>query len=251
MLSYLEIHLVDHCNLNCKGCSHFSPLSPKWFIELDSFEAQLLQLKKILNTIGLLRLMGGEPLLHPELRTLINVARSIFPDSRIALVTNGLLLPLLKIEDYNCFVINGIEVHLTKYPSKKQKIRKYKRIFKKFKIKNEIVYTNTFYKRFSLESSQQTINSFDICQQHKFCPAIKDGRIYQCSGLAYLNTFLQYYKMEPINIESYNIFKKEANYSDLISFINSANSLCSHCFLNFKPFNWEPTNKHMSEWLID
>ena len=28
-----ELHLVDHCNLNCRGCTHFSPLAEKKFFE--------------------------------------------------------------------------------------------------------------------------------------------------------------------------------------------------------------------------
>ena len=30
-----EVHLVDHCNLNCKGCSHFSPVSEKKFVDVE------------------------------------------------------------------------------------------------------------------------------------------------------------------------------------------------------------------------
>ena len=27
VLKYLEIAIIESCNLNCKGCSHFSPLA--------------------------------------------------------------------------------------------------------------------------------------------------------------------------------------------------------------------------------
>ena len=27
MIEYLEHHIVDHCNLKCAGCSHFSCLA--------------------------------------------------------------------------------------------------------------------------------------------------------------------------------------------------------------------------------
>lgn len=30
-LPYIEMHLVDHCNLNCRSCSHYSPVSPERF----------------------------------------------------------------------------------------------------------------------------------------------------------------------------------------------------------------------------
>ena len=37
----VEIQIVDHCNLNCNCCNHFSPLADKWFMELESFETQI------------------------------------------------------------------------------------------------------------------------------------------------------------------------------------------------------------------
>jgi len=39
------------------------------------------------------RVMGGEPLLHPHLATILYETRTHWEDSRIELVTNGLLLP--------------------------------------------------------------------------------------------------------------------------------------------------------------
>jgi hypothetical protein len=37
-MKYLEHHIVDHCNLNCIGCSHFSPLAEKWFEDFETFK---------------------------------------------------------------------------------------------------------------------------------------------------------------------------------------------------------------------
>lgn len=34
-LKLVEIHLAEHCNLNCFSCSHFSQLSPKHFPSLE------------------------------------------------------------------------------------------------------------------------------------------------------------------------------------------------------------------------
>ena len=38
MIESLEYHIVDHCNLNCAGCSHFSPLAEHWFVDPEAFE---------------------------------------------------------------------------------------------------------------------------------------------------------------------------------------------------------------------
>ena len=32
------VDIVDHCNLNCKGCGHFSPLASKSFLDIETFE---------------------------------------------------------------------------------------------------------------------------------------------------------------------------------------------------------------------
>ena len=38
------VDIVDHCNLNCKGCGHFSPLASKSFLDLETFENDLRRL---------------------------------------------------------------------------------------------------------------------------------------------------------------------------------------------------------------
>jgi hypothetical protein len=33
----LEMHIVDHCNLNCAGCNHFCSLAEPFYISIESF----------------------------------------------------------------------------------------------------------------------------------------------------------------------------------------------------------------------
>jgi molybdenum cofactor biosynthesis enzyme MoaA len=42
--------------------------------------------------VGWILLMGGEPLLHPELERFFPAARTAFPSAKIKIVTNGILL---------------------------------------------------------------------------------------------------------------------------------------------------------------
>ena len=41
----LEYEVTHHCNLKCKGCSHFSPLAEKAFGDFDEFAKDLKQIK--------------------------------------------------------------------------------------------------------------------------------------------------------------------------------------------------------------
>ena len=87
----LEYHLVDHCNLNCAGCTHFSPLAKERYASLEKFEENLIQLKKWDFEIKQFNLLGGEPLLHPQIKDFILIAKK-YLNCLIVVKTNGILL---------------------------------------------------------------------------------------------------------------------------------------------------------------
>lgn len=105
----LEIHVVDHCNLDCVGCSHESPLLCKRFEEPRLLSDSLHRLWESYHA-PLIKLLGGEPLLHPDLPSIIREVRQR-TDSRIRLVTNGTLL------NRRWTSLVGVhEIHISAYP---------------------------------------------------------------------------------------------------------------------------------------
>ena len=96
-----EINLVDHCNLSCQMCDHYSQLSDKFFVSLEVFEQDIKQMAIIFNhDIACISLLGGEPTLHPNLIKCIEITRREFPNAEIIILTNGLLL--LGLEHTSC-----------------------------------------------------------------------------------------------------------------------------------------------------
>ena len=91
MLKNVDYHIIDRCNLNCAGCNDFSPLvSPDdKGKSIEQITADFMLLSKIKNEFYILNIMGGEPTLHPELSKILRIARQIFPDNKIRLLTNG------------------------------------------------------------------------------------------------------------------------------------------------------------------
>lgn len=69
MLKFLEVHVVDHCNNNCRWCHNYSPFSPKKEYEAkDYFDGlDLLEQRFPEQSFGAISLMGGEPFLHSDL----------------------------------------------------------------------------------------------------------------------------------------------------------------------------------------
>ena len=84
---------MDHCNLNCKCCNHFSPIATPFFLKLEDFEKDMARIAVLTEgNIGRIWLIGGEPLLHPDIVAFLYSARKFFPDTHITLDTNGTLL---------------------------------------------------------------------------------------------------------------------------------------------------------------
>ncbi len=116
-LNYIEYHVAWHCNLKCKGCGHYSNLqSTPMFSDPDQYERDLKQLHKFVRNISYIRLMGGEPLLNPDLDKFIEITRREFPFACIAVASNGLLIPTC--EDSLLVLMNKLEVRfdVTCYP---------------------------------------------------------------------------------------------------------------------------------------
>jgi len=250
-LQYLEIHIVDHCNLNCKGCSHFSPLSSKNFLNIIEFEKDLNQLKKHISSIDQLRLMGGEPLLHPELVDFLRIARKIYPNDRIAVVSNGILIPKLKRNVFLALKKFNIELHLTKYPTDKQNLESILVKLKRFSIEYYLLETDVFYRHIDIKNQRNKRDSFNICRKSYYCPALKNGELFQCSGLAYINILIDYFKIESISLpKGLNIYDSGINYKSIIEFLDSPDECCAHCYYRNSSYKWGLSNNEISEWII-
>ena len=110
------VDIVDHCNLNCKCCGHFSPLAPKGFLDINIFERDLKRLHELLyGHIHCFELMGGESLLHPRLYDFIFLTAKYVTGEKY-LCTNGVLLSSMPDEFYQLCAETDTIISITMYP---------------------------------------------------------------------------------------------------------------------------------------
>lgn len=90
VLQRIEVYAALECNLNCAYCSHLST-HVKGIVPSDSLKEwfKTWSLKIQPNNFDIL---GGEPLLNPKLDEIVYAAREYWPETRLRLITNGLLL---------------------------------------------------------------------------------------------------------------------------------------------------------------
>ena len=103
----IYVEITNSCNLNCEFC--IKNKRHKKFISIEEFEKLLSKIKNYTDYLYFHVL--GEPLLHPKINELIDIASK---DFKINITTNGYLID--RIKDNNN--INMLNISLHSYDSK-------------------------------------------------------------------------------------------------------------------------------------
>jgi hypothetical protein len=90
-IPYAEMLVSYACNLHCDGCQNYSNYALKGSVETAVSIADMRAWSRRISP-RVFRILGGEPLLHPDLAQLIRVAAECWPNAQRTLVTNGLLI---------------------------------------------------------------------------------------------------------------------------------------------------------------
>lgn len=115
----LEFVVTDYCNLNCKGCTHYSPLAEKEFADPERLERSMEHLGRIGgDKVAQAYLIGGETLLYPRLTEAMEALRRHFPTQELYVFTNGLMLPRMPEGFWEAARRLDIIMAVTLYPVK-------------------------------------------------------------------------------------------------------------------------------------
>lgn len=178
-LPYLEFHVADQCNLNCRACEHYSGLvAMECFPVYEKVEQDLKKLKEYIQDIGIIRILGGEPLLNKELEKYILLTREIFPLATIYVVTNGLAIKTQKETLFNAMRTANVGFNISWYPPLEHK----KDEISAFLDEKQVSYgfsslITTFTKKQTLEKKDKNI--FYSCYQ-AHCNNLYDGKVAAC-----------------------------------------------------------------------
>ena len=92
-----EANIVSHCNLRCRYCDQWAPFWDQEFMPLGVLEHDLRRLAEALLVFEF-KILGGEPLLSPQLLDVISIVRESGVTENVTIVTNGLLLDRLSAD---------------------------------------------------------------------------------------------------------------------------------------------------------
>ena len=116
ILPYLELCITPRCTLRCKHCANFM----QNYIKAKDYSLQeimepLITFLDAVDYIAKFRILGGEPLLHKDLPTILDFCGNHPKIGRLVVVTNGSLMPDKKTTD--ALKSSGAQVDISNYPS--------------------------------------------------------------------------------------------------------------------------------------
>lgn len=115
VLNQAETHISDSCNLNCRGCAHFSPLFHSVNVNLQTVLTDVKMLAEKVSHILSFYLLGGEPFLNRNIGEYVKGIRHLLPKTRLEIVTNGLLIPRVSKETLAVIKENKVVVSISEY----------------------------------------------------------------------------------------------------------------------------------------
>ena len=248
ILPRLEIHVCDQCNLNCRGCSHYCNLVQEdRFVDINNFEKDIKEVAKKLN-FSEIKLLGGEPLLHPNLIEFFRLTREAFPKIKIILTTNLILLDTMKEDFWEAMKKYNIVFQLTKYPPMNEKFVHYLDLIASYNIPIDNIHVaNEFWLFKNPNGNSKPQEVYKQCCE-AYCRQLRDGRLYICPDACYMDYYNKYFdKNIPVD-KGIDIYKHTS--SEIYNYLTTHKETCRYCFGKdkFKYVRWEKSQKQLDEW---
>ena len=253
--------LVEHCNLNCAMCDHFSPLARPEIADYDEFCRDFERLSQIVDSrcrrIGL---MGGEPLLCPNIEQYISKVRACFPETQISIVTNGILLNRMEDKFFKSCKENSIEIEYTCYPidfdyeGVKKAIRSKGVTINAYNGTDEFVKTSYFIP-IKIDGDEDIEWNFNHCFHANNCIQLKHGKLYTCTIIPNIEHFNRAFATDiPVSNDDYiDIYTEGITEKDIMADLARPKRFCRFCDVKNRrnDIPWKCSSKSLCEWSVD
>mgnify|MGYP001078388168 CR=1 FL=1 len=245
-LNLLTVNIIEHCNLNCINCSHFSSIAEEELLDTEEYRKDIKRIYELTegkpHLISNIQLQGGEPLLHPQLTDFFAITREYFPDSDLSFVTNGILLNQQQEEFWlNCNKYN-VKIAPTIYPINikwdeiDDKAKKYNVMIDYGYVISETIegkpkaIKTSWHWPMDLNGNKHPLYNFTHCNLGNNCVTLSHGRIFSCilpTGIKHFNKYFN--KNLKITKADYIDIYKAKNLNEVLNFISKPFPFCRYC----------------------
>ena len=250
-LGLLSVQVVDHCNLNCKGCSAYSPLAKEWYADVVQIQKDLLELAKKVQ-FGQIVLIGGETLLHPQLTELVQIVKRIYPKASVVITTNGILLPKMSDDFWKVCNEERVLIIVSVYPPYQEKMSTYVELARKNKVSVLPIFSSDVWKLLKnspMGSGYSADKIFRKCPL-KTCHRLYHSKLYLCQ-MCFLEHYNRYFNENHETVKGYDIYKYSGK--ELVEFMKRPDPACRYCtwVMKNETTQWDYSKREKSEWCGD
>lgn len=256
-INYLEAKIIDNCNKKCQACIPFSNIAKYGKYEIEQYNKDIKRVSELFGQIKEFRILGGEPLLVSNLSDYIKIAIKYLKDTKIIIVTNGILLDRMSDETLNFYKENNIEVFVSFYPDQSTNNKVQDNIQN---LKNKGVIVN-FYKALyfgvnhDFHYNKKDINVrqsvYEMCRKVVDCTNIYNGKIYACPKPFSILHFNKYFGTNyDFSSDGIEIHNKYITGQDIINKLSKSMEACSLCTIRRGFIKWkEKDNPQIEDWV--
>lgn len=257
-LVHLETHVCDQCNLNCKACNNFSPfVNERSVADIVQFHEDLQKLAGLFSNIGRFFLLGGEPLLEPELCCeMLGIARRCFPSAELRVLTNALLIHQMSSEFWDCLRENDVIVHISVYPPVLGQLEEIETILRTYGVKYLLARkVEKFAKRLTLYPFEDAKHNNNVCGSAG-CHYLRNGRVAKCPDGILVGNMAPGLGCEPKALQDSKVINitGENDGWEVIRKLNAPCDLCKRCtHRRLEAITWEAVKNvpDPADWLIE
>lgn len=247
-----EMDIADHCNLDCKYCSVFSPVAKERYYNFEQYKRDVQRMSQLFNgEAEWIHLIGGEPLLNKQIIEYMKVLRAGFPTSWLNIFTNGIKLFSMDEGFWDACRTLDFKILVTRYPAGID----YKRM--KTFVENQGVELNFVFQsddeevdfermkmqKLSVDPTgkQDIMESYRLCWEPNSCIKLRDGRLFPCVRAAVIDRYNEAFGTNCVVTDKdyIDIYKAESR-DEILNFLASGPiPFCRYCDMRGRKKGWE------------
>lgn len=252
----VEFHVTDKCNLNCRYCSMFSGLvKDNNLPDIKQYVRDLKRIQSVFRSLKRVKLLGGEPLLNPELQQFIEMTRDIFHFAKIQLITNGLLITAMNQELIQSIVKNNVEIVISYYMPLNPKIDDIHQFLNAHHIQHRVTPIITqFYKIYDLSGMQNADENFAACGCKEGCTTLRDGKLMSCFVPSIIHIAADAFHFSAEYHDYIDLYREDLSRELIREAMKKKLETCKYCLIRGIAADWSQIEKNgiprIQDWSI-
>jgi organic radical activating enzyme len=185
-----ELHPVEHCNLRCAHCCNLSLYARPRFRSVEALVREASAIARCLAP-DVFKLSGGEPLLHPDITTILRAVHDVGVAPVVRLFTNGLLLHRMP-DDFWAALDQLTVSDYASAPLGPARLAVIASKAKAFDVVLNVKPVDAFSQVVASEPQSDPnaiADTYRNCWLRHRCMMVRDGVFYACTRAAYADVF--------------------------------------------------------------